>query len=600
MSIDIIARALAASKAGLVNGKVPAEYLPSYVDEAVDAYVIEGATEFSSGWLSLTSGGSALTPDASKIYNIVSQGDFNHWTFRWTGSTYAVVYAVTPEGVFVTSEQLAAALTTKQDVLTSGTNIKTINGESVLGAGDLQINASISVDTSMSDTSTNAVQNKTIKEYVDSQITVLNDEKQNSTDDSLLTTNKTIVGSINELNTLKYEKPTNGIPSDDLSSEVQESLTKANTAIQEIKTINNQSLIGQGNIDISSGSANIPIITLQGNAADGSLSINETDYNTLISSNISIIKFIFSIDSYINSEYLAYYEGKNNLDNSLLYHVFIYASPIVACNLIIKIKSDKTIVLESSNVVDDLDIDTVANRLYLLNKAGGFNKVGKGVLFKTLNNESLLGGGDITIKTSPIITINKVIEAASYNPDNIQFTGDELNIITTNPFCAIKLQAQFEADRVGLVENSPVFVLSAVDCAGTSYHTYYKFISVFSTGSSSSKIESLMLIVDGTTGVGQCKPIELSGNNSRLTQVTYDASANIIYSLDTGDVTPSTIPFKTINNQSILGEGNINIGSGSVGLPDLPDDASTKTYILKAVNGNIQWVEEQITLTEVQ
>lgn len=56
----------------------------------------------------------------------------------------------------------------KQDTLTSGTNIKTINNQSLLGSGNIEISASsITADTSMSDTSTNPVQNKVIKAYID-------------------------------------------------------------------------------------------------------------------------------------------------------------------------------------------------------------------------------------------------------------------------------------------------------------------------------------------------------------------------------------------------------------------------------------------------
>ena len=51
--------------------------------------------------------------------------------------------------------------------LVSGTNIKTINGNSVLGAGDITIQAGGTIDTAMSDTSENAVQNKVIKKYID-------------------------------------------------------------------------------------------------------------------------------------------------------------------------------------------------------------------------------------------------------------------------------------------------------------------------------------------------------------------------------------------------------------------------------------------------
>ena len=56
----------------------------------------------------------------------------------------------------------------KQDKLTSGTNIKTINNQSLLGSGNIEISApSITVDTTMSDTSMNPVQNKVIKAYID-------------------------------------------------------------------------------------------------------------------------------------------------------------------------------------------------------------------------------------------------------------------------------------------------------------------------------------------------------------------------------------------------------------------------------------------------
>lgn len=56
----------------------------------------------------------------------------------------------------------------KQDTLTSGTNIKTINNQSILGSGNINITGgNTETDTSMSDTSTNPVQNKVIKAYID-------------------------------------------------------------------------------------------------------------------------------------------------------------------------------------------------------------------------------------------------------------------------------------------------------------------------------------------------------------------------------------------------------------------------------------------------
>lgn len=47
-----------------------------------------------------------------------------------------------------------------------------------------------------------------------------------------------------------YAKPSTGIPKSDLASAVQASLNKADTALQNIKTVNNQSLVGTGNVSV--------------------------------------------------------------------------------------------------------------------------------------------------------------------------------------------------------------------------------------------------------------------------------------------------------------------------------------------------------------
>ena len=72
------------------NSKVDATYLPSYVDDVVEAYARTGQTPLSAAWLSATSGGSALTPETGKIYVLMADsGDYTANTeFRWGGTTY--------------------------------------------------------------------------------------------------------------------------------------------------------------------------------------------------------------------------------------------------------------------------------------------------------------------------------------------------------------------------------------------------------------------------------------------------------------------------------------------------------------------------------
>lgn len=75
------------------SGKVDTSYLPSFVDDVIEGYPVSGATELSAGWLSKTSGGSALTPETDKIYILMadSASYSANSTFRWSGSTYVLL-----------------------------------------------------------------------------------------------------------------------------------------------------------------------------------------------------------------------------------------------------------------------------------------------------------------------------------------------------------------------------------------------------------------------------------------------------------------------------------------------------------------------------
>lgn len=78
-------------------------------------------------------------------------------------------YSSTSNWKFIGSD---VDLSSKQDVLVSGQNIKTINGNSLLGSGNLQIQGegpSITVDDTLSTTSTNPVQNKVITEKINTK-----------------------------------------------------------------------------------------------------------------------------------------------------------------------------------------------------------------------------------------------------------------------------------------------------------------------------------------------------------------------------------------------------------------------------------------------
>lgn len=98
---DLSGTYIAATQKGQANGvaeldstgKVPAAQLPAYVDDVVDSYVRAGGTALAADWLSETDGGEALTPEDGKIYVIVSEGEYQNRTYRWSGSTYVEISA---------------------------------------------------------------------------------------------------------------------------------------------------------------------------------------------------------------------------------------------------------------------------------------------------------------------------------------------------------------------------------------------------------------------------------------------------------------------------------------------------------------------------
>lgn len=78
-------------------------------------------------------------------------------------------YSLTSNWKFIGSD---VDLSSKQDVLVSGQNIKTINGNSILGSGNLEIQgggSAVTVDDTLSTTSTNPVQNKVITEKINTK-----------------------------------------------------------------------------------------------------------------------------------------------------------------------------------------------------------------------------------------------------------------------------------------------------------------------------------------------------------------------------------------------------------------------------------------------
>lgn len=105
-----------------------------------------------------------------------------------------------------------------QPLLISGSNIKTINGQSIIGPGNINIGSLVMIDAALSSTSTNPVQNRVITN-------ALNEKQDIISDLSTIRANAM-------RSAYSYVLPSGGIPFTDLSSAVQTALGKAQTAIQ--------------------------------------------------------------------------------------------------------------------------------------------------------------------------------------------------------------------------------------------------------------------------------------------------------------------------------------------------------------------------------
>lgn len=101
------------------DGKVPTAQLPSFVDDVIDAYIVSGSTPLSAGWLSKTSGGSALTPETGIIYVVLTTGEYLNKTYRWSGTTYVEISS-SPAQATESAAGIAAIAT--QAECTTGTN----------------------------------------------------------------------------------------------------------------------------------------------------------------------------------------------------------------------------------------------------------------------------------------------------------------------------------------------------------------------------------------------------------------------------------------------------------------------------------------------
>ena len=170
---------VSASSTNAVSGKAVFNALANKADQSAfgnftfDTDTLKNTN--SDAKITLGSDGSQYIPDDLEITkNGISRthlGDgreTNNWSITGGGEISPRMEVGSKSETLENIIDAPSKIANKQDTLVSGTNIKTINGESVLGSGDISITTPI--DNTLSDTSTNAVQNKVVKAAIDGKL----------------------------------------------------------------------------------------------------------------------------------------------------------------------------------------------------------------------------------------------------------------------------------------------------------------------------------------------------------------------------------------------------------------------------------------------
>lgn len=342
-----------------------------------------------------------------------------------------------------------SALASKQDTLVSGTNIKTVNGESILGNGNISIPVPI-VDSTLSDTSTNAVQNKAVKAYVDSNIyeqRIIYSAANGTLTTSQRTYNaETYTKLINREKIAVYYSGLNNTPLLPLSVGSMNMMTNVITLAHysgvapDIATTAFE-LHSDGNVESTSMLYTAPSI-------DDALSSTSTNsvQNKVITAalNNKIDKVTgkgLSTEDFTTT-LKTKLESLTNYDDTAIQNAVngltIQLNTLVNGDASIAIESFNEIIAFLNGVEDSESLDSII--AYIEQQiAGKQDKLVSGTNIKTINGESILGEGNIvvnvdlsTLATKEEVMTNEEVSASAFGDldDRVKAIDNILKVIT--------------------------------------------------------------------------------------------------------------------------------------------------------------------------
>ena len=341
-----------------------------------------------------------------------------------------------------------------------------------------------------------------------------------------------------------------------------------------IKTINNESLLGEGNIEIETGGATRII------------KIGQTTYQEAY--------------DIITSQGAG---GNYGVILTIASSTYTAMRPTIASDRItfshIHNVIDKSIVLRQDWVTTDDEWGTrtwyapTNNNLKTINNIsiiGTENievqeKLVSGTNIKTINNQTILGAGNVELQETLVSGTN----IKTINNESLLGSG---NIDIDNTFVAVYNETSFDDINQAYNDKKQLFV---------NYNGQIRYVNVLKN----SNMQYWLYFLTGNTHLQRTRYMVTKSGSSTIwnIDVSYYANVDNVYTkteIDTylnakQDTLVSGTNIKTINNQSLLGSGNIDIqGGGTVDtqMSDSSENAVQNKVIKSYVDDNASKIDK--------
>ena len=400
--------------------------------------------------------------------------------------------------------------------------------------------------------------------------------KQDKADNALVTTAKTVTGAINEINTKVSNIPTVNNPKVSIKMNGAEkgsfTLNQASagevdlgtvlTEHQSLKTINGETITGSGDISVKGDTVKCRID--QSTMVSGGDGTQENPYVFKMS--------LEDVKKYKDCDFVEIYDSSSNTSVYSFYRTLtgIFYTPFMpdvygGC-LAGAFIGDETSTAEQigfafyslhiSDEVESGDTALVSSRAVYYALQAKQDKLTSGTNIKTINSQSLLGSGDITIKSeSDVVKCRINITSQTKNENNSIFYKLPLaDVLKYKEKCDI-------VEIYGELENGSIEVQFELFRTYTGY-----FCSPLMPGGGDGMAFGAFNGDSSTTDENEIgfnfisfsfADVPLESNNGSLI-----ASGTVYTALQAKqDKLTSGTNIKTINNQSILGSGNVDISA---------------------------------------